>query len=357
MTKVKGMKIVVKSNDFMQEYIAVHGMLPKNELPKRMRHIPKRQIWIRDSNYHDKTSYKDIVQHESDELKLMGQGLTYQQAHEMAIQKHRPKLPVVYEHDHWVNTLTNARTTENVATRLNRYFTRHPKATLYEAYGAPKYKKGEKWAMQAEAIGKLYKKKMQVVKTKNLQGETVYYSPIHHKVVKKERMEQAKSFDYVDGIFHVSLYRMTVDGSRVYHTISTHVGRTITDAGDLDRLFAMLKRKWLPGAMQHTKHLSHKYPLGKVQRMYVRFRHTNYFTQYRHSLDGAVSLMNNRKPESDTHLMPGELIRAYKIYHSLLHTYHTVTIHDVKIYIRSWTSERTRGIAKTRLGVFKRNGD
>jgi hypothetical protein len=359
MTKVKGFKIVVKSDEFMKEYVAVHGMLPKNELPRRMKRIPKNQIWIRSSNYRNEegfTPYSEIVRHESDELKLMHQGLPYKDAHDAAIHKHHPKLPVIYEHDHWLNTITDEPTTQNVATRLNRYFAKNPKGTLYEAYGRPKYREKVKWIDQSQAVTKLYKKKTQVVRTKDVEGKDVYYSPLMKKIIQTKEVKEALKYDFVQGIFKVSLYRMTVDKTRVYHTITTHIGHTITDASELDEVFKVLKRDWVRQAMKITKEISVKYPLGKQQFMYVRFFHTMYFTQYKHSMDGSVDIMTYRQPNHNLDLMPAELQRAYKIYHSLLHTYHTVTIHDVRIYIRSWSNQYTKRIASKRLGVFKRNG-
>lgn len=362
MAHVKGFKVVVKSDNFMGEYQAVHGMLPRNELPKRMKRIPKRQIWIRRSNYenHDREvdySKDNILRHERHELNLMLQGIPYRDAHEAAIAKYRPHLPIVKERNRFLNTLTNNFVSDQTAAKINRYFMRHPKATMYQAYHRPIYNKDVKWADQPKAIQKLYRKKVQLVKTKDAEGRTVYFAPLTNKMVDREKAEKLLSYDFTEGRFKVSLYRLTAAKDRVYHTISFFVGKTVTDPGELDALFDALEKEWLPPAMELTKRIAKKYPLGKVMRMYARFRHTMYFTQYHHSMDGAVTIMINKKPVEDINLMPAEFRRAKHEYHKLLHTYHTVTIHDIKVYMRSWASRYTTSIAEKRLGVFKRNGD
>ena len=71
----------------MGDYIALHGLLPENELPVSLRHkIPENEIWIRKNVYDDPKRRERILQgHEKFELKLMEtKGLTYKQAHKRA---------------------------------------------------------------------------------------------------------------------------------------------------------------------------------------------------------------------------------------------------------------------------------
>jgi len=58
----------------MEEYIALHGLVPQNELPHSLRRkIPKDEIWIRSDKYND----KEIIEHESFKLSLMDASLSY----------------------------------------------------------------------------------------------------------------------------------------------------------------------------------------------------------------------------------------------------------------------------------------
>lgn len=79
-------KIIVKSNEEMGDYIALHGLVPQNELPVHLRHkIPENEIWIRENVYADPERRKSILAHEYAELDLMiTQGISYKEAHEKA---------------------------------------------------------------------------------------------------------------------------------------------------------------------------------------------------------------------------------------------------------------------------------
>jgi hypothetical protein len=79
-------KVIVKSNEEMGDYIALHGLVPQNELPIHLRHkIPENEIWIRENVYADIGRRRSILAHEYAELDLMiTQGIPYKEAHEKA---------------------------------------------------------------------------------------------------------------------------------------------------------------------------------------------------------------------------------------------------------------------------------
>jgi len=79
-------KVIVKSNEEMGEYIALHGLVPQNELPLQLRYkIPENEIWIRENVYADSERRKSILAHEYAELDLMvTRGIGYKEAHEQA---------------------------------------------------------------------------------------------------------------------------------------------------------------------------------------------------------------------------------------------------------------------------------
>lgn len=79
-------KVIIKSVEEMGEYIALHGLVPQNELPVNLRYkIPENEIWIRENVYADTERRKSILAHEYAELDLMiTQGMSYKEAHEKA---------------------------------------------------------------------------------------------------------------------------------------------------------------------------------------------------------------------------------------------------------------------------------
>ncbi len=79
-------KVIVKSNEEMGDYIALHGLVPQNELPMHLRYkIPENEIWIRENVYADIERRKSILAHEYAELDLMiTHGISYKEAHEKA---------------------------------------------------------------------------------------------------------------------------------------------------------------------------------------------------------------------------------------------------------------------------------
>jgi hypothetical protein len=95
--------VKVKPQSVMGDYIALHGLLPENELPVRLRHkIPENEIWIRKNVYDDPKRRERILQgHEKFELELMEtRGLTYKQAHKRA-QFHEK----IYKLEDWLGRL------------------------------------------------------------------------------------------------------------------------------------------------------------------------------------------------------------------------------------------------------------
>jgi hypothetical protein len=79
-------KIVVKSIEEMGDYIALHGLVPQNELPFHLRYkIPENEIWIRENVYADVDRRRSILAHEYAELDLMiSRAMSYKEAHENA---------------------------------------------------------------------------------------------------------------------------------------------------------------------------------------------------------------------------------------------------------------------------------
>jgi hypothetical protein len=265
---------------------------------------------------------------------------------------------VVKRKGKYYNTLTGKYTTEKTAKKLNRYFKEHPKGTLYEAHSQPTYKKHEKWEKQSNKIVDLYKKSIQAVETKDRFGNDVYFSPIMKKRITKAQMKEMEKYDFIEGQFHVSLYRMTADKGRVYHIIKSNIHRTfnIDDIEDFYQFQKRFKKLWLPEAMKLTQYIARHYPLHKHQVMYVAFNHEYYLTNYRQKESGAITVMKGRQPHRDINQMPSEIDNAFRMYAKLISEYSILTLKDVNIYIYSFATGETRVMSENRLGVFKRNG-
>jgi hypothetical protein len=84
--KPRVFKVKVKPRSVMGDYIALHGLVPTNELPKRLRgKIPSNEVWVRRDCVDTPLKVRKLLTHEEHELRLMTrQGLKYKAAHAKA---------------------------------------------------------------------------------------------------------------------------------------------------------------------------------------------------------------------------------------------------------------------------------
>lgn len=78
--------VIKKPRNFMYPYIAVHGELPKRELPQRMRHMHHNSIYIRDDVCRNPKREERILLHEYREMRIIEAhpGISYRKAHHKA---------------------------------------------------------------------------------------------------------------------------------------------------------------------------------------------------------------------------------------------------------------------------------
>lgn len=357
---ITGMRIKTVSKKKMGDYVAVHGKLPKNELPKRFKNIPKKDILIRGGL--TKKRRKEVLSHEKEEIPLMDKGMPYKKAHRKAdrILKQRKRGPVVIQKGRrYLNRLTGKYVSESTAMRLNKYFKKHPGGTLYEAQRRPIYKKKVDWGKQPKYIQNLYKKrKTQVVKTKDVHGKDVYFSPGMGKRVNKQIVQKAMKLNFTEGIFNVQLFRMSTNKQKVFHLIKTNIGFTLKEDDDLDRLEKKLTVDWLEQAMEITYRIAKKYPIAKRMIMHVSFNHDIFKTNVSSKDNGAVTIMEGFDPLRHIDMLPSELKRAFRIYHVLLQMYNVIMVKNVTIFIYSnRPTQETKMVAENRLGILNRNGN
>lgn len=331
---------------------------------------------VKDGSYiggwYDKESNKylieqvDVVSRKSDAIEL---GKKRKQKAIFDLQKfkeikihHKEKVsgisetsPIVeMQRDDYYNLLTGRKISKTVAKRLLSYFERHPDATLYEAYGGSKYDKTRPWKEHPESIKKVYEKDIQVIKTKDISGRDVYYNPLKQKKVSKQDYQKKQRFDYYDGDFKISLYRITADEYSVYHIIAYPIGKTMISEQQINEFFRLFKRYWTPDAKRIMKNLFIQHPLGKIMTMSIKFQVIWHLTQYGIQQDGAVTCGNVQFTPQHTQRINTYLEHAQKQFLAQLHNYKAFSILNVRINISALPTPLTRSLAKSRMGVIRR---
>lgn len=275
--------------------------------------------------------------------------------------KKRHSNVVVKRGNRYFNRISNKYVSKKTATRLNRYFKKHPGATLYEASGRPVYDKNKSWIEQSANLHKLLKKrKIQVIKTKNKKGKDVYFNPLLGKRISKKYVEKAMKYDYHEGRFYVQLYRLTATKDRVYHIITTNINKTIkeNEHEEIDRLFNGLTRSWMPEAKEIIQKIHRLHSLSNVSVIYMAFDHDIILTNYGQKDNGAVVIMKNRQPNKiNMQDFSEEMNRARLKYHALLVNYKIIMIKKVRIFIYCFVTDKTKALSELRMGVYKRNGN
>jgi hypothetical protein len=267
--------------------------------------------------------------------------------------------PVVKRKKRYYNTITGKYVSKNTAIRFNTYFKKHPGATLYEAMGRPVYDKDKPWIDQSDNLHSLLKKrKVQVIKTKNRHGKTVYFNPLLGKRITKEHVTKALKYDYHKGQFYVQLYRMTTTKDRVYHIITTNIDKTLEETDDIDKLFNRLKKSWMHEAKELIEEIHRQHSLSNVSVIYITFDHDIIMTNYNQKDNGAVIIMKNRQPNKiSIEDFSDELEKARITYKALLIRYRLIMVKKVRIFIYCFATHQNKALSELRLGVYKRNGD
>jgi len=359
---VTGMRIKTISKKKMGDYSALHGKLPKNELPKNLKKIPKKDILIR-GNIKGKRR-RAILQHEKEEIKLMDKGMKYKSAHNKTIKimrERKRKAPVIKKGNRYYNTMTGKYVTKKTGAKLNNYFKKHPGGTLYQAMGSPEYKKKTAWPEQSKFIQNIYKKrKTHVVKTRDRKGREVYYNPLTGKRVNKQIMKKVQSMDFTEGIFRVQLYRMATNSQRVYHILKSKVEMPLQDSSDVDSLYGLVRDQWLHRAMEIIPRIAEKYKLSKYMALTIMFSHEIYSARNTPKTLGYVDIIRYADPlnKADINSLPIGLKRAMVDYNNYLMKYSIIMVKNITIYISSnKPNPEALMFAKNRMGVINRNGN
>jgi len=257
----------------------------------------------------------------------------------------------------YINRLTGRPISRKTAQRLNQFFKEHPNATLYEANKGAVYNKNKSWAEQPEKLYKVYKRKNQMIKTKNKQGKDVYFSPLLDRKVNKSTMKKISKFDYDDSGFSIHLYRITANKERIYHILSFPLKRTLEEHEDINRLYSKLVGSWSDNASRIIKDIAQRYPIGKRDVMRMAFNHLIFTTSYGARDNGAVTcfahtMIMNANIEA---MMPDEILKVIYKYHQLLNNYSRIFVKEVNITIFNFSNEKSKALAETRIGILRGN--
>jgi hypothetical protein len=188
------------------------------------------------------------------------------------------KLPVIKKGKKYYNTLTNKYVSESYAKRINNYFKKYPKSNLVKAGGHGKYKKKRPLYEHERTLKrKMYGSGFQVYKTKDIKGQTIYYSPVHNKELSKKVIDYIEKLDYsIAKNVKVELFRMSRDRERIYHLITWTVDKSFNDS--------RIMELWIPYAEMiykkienEIKKIIRKYPIGYSKFPIIYAHVSNYF--------------------------------------------------------------------------------
>lgn len=141
--------------------------------------------------------------------------------------------PVIKKKDKWFNTLTDKYVSESYAKRVNNYFKKYPKGTLYKARGKGKYDKTKILSGHSQEVISLARKRgSQIVKTKTKEGKVVYYSPFQKEVLSEIMKKELEKIDLEYWVCgqraFVELFRLTRERDNIYHMITWNVNQRLS---------------------------------------------------------------------------------------------------------------------------------
>lgn len=177
---------------------------------------------------------------------------------------------VVKRKGKWINTITGRTVSESTAKRYNSYFRRNPKGFLSSAYGGYKYHKDIPLDKLSKKTRKLFYKDTQAIKTKDIKGKTVYYSPMLRTLVPTDVVKILDELDYTicDGKVIVKLFRLTRDNKHICHVFRWKVKKSWTSAFSLENWIYSQGIPIMNCILNEVYGVAKKYPVAKLQGMY-----------------------------------------------------------------------------------------
>jgi len=185
---------------------------------------------------------------------------------------------VIKKNKKWYNTITKRYVAESTAKRYNSYFKRNPKGNIAHAWGGYRYDKDIALDKLSKKTVKLFYSDTPVVKTKDIKGKTIHYSPITKTELPKVVIEKLDELDYTicDGMVKVKLYRLTRDNRQIYHVFRWSINKHWYNVFGLEDWIENYGIPVMNCILNHVHKVSKKYMLGKFQTIYGHFEQGYY---------------------------------------------------------------------------------
>ena len=266
------------------------------------------------------------------------------------------KLPVIRKNNKWFNTITNRYVTKTYANRINNYFIKNPESTLHEGTGHGKYDVDKSLTEHSKQIREMaWGKGTQLVKTKTLDGRTVYYSPFLKETASDEFLKHLKKLDYkiCGGDAQVELFRMTREKDNIYHIITWDVFQRLTSASTVEF--------WTPNAwhmyncmINEVKRIYKKYKFSKITLLYGHI--SCYFYSVYDGWEKGTCIGFVIPNQSGYKKMKDDYKKVLNWYRDKLEidAYHNIMVQKISFYLYDFSKNATdqqRQISKYRLGV------
>lgn len=255
----------------------------------------------------------------------------------------------------WYNTLSGRYVSESTAKRYNSFFKKNPKAALSRAYGGYKYQRKRRLAEHSESIHNLLHKKTQLVKTKDKKGRTVYYSPVHERLLTERQYKKFLKLDYAacNNRIQVHLYRLTKDRNNLYHVFNWKVNRQFRVGETLQAYWETTGWRTVKCLKREIKEVNSLHPLGDPLFFYghVSFKFYSeidwfpmattfgFYFPDRHGIDKTFEELDNI---------------LYDVIDKLSSmSYHLLLFDKISLYLYTFATEQNKQLAKYRLGVLQ----
>lgn len=275
----------------------------------------------------------------------------------VTLTKKKIKNIVIKRKGKWLNTLTGKIVKESTARRYNSYFRRNPEGHLADAYGGYKYKRDIPLEKLSKKTRKLFYSDTQAVKTKDIKGKTVYYSPMLKSFLPSDVVKILGELDYTicDNKCIVKLFRLTRDNKHICHVFRWRINKNWTNAFSLENWIYSQAVPMMNCILNEVYNIAKKYPVARLQAMYGHIE-LGYYSDI-DSYPASFTFAMGNRPETKRGIsefgkeFTDILVKA--LYKLESDAYRNFYIQNVTIYIYGGSiAGKTDIIAKYRKGVL-----
>jgi len=256
----------------------------------------------------------------------------------------------------YYNTLTKRYVSEPYAKRVNSYFKRNPKTTLYRASGHGEYKLEKPLSKHSKQIRQLaYGKKTQVIKTRTRKKKKVYYAPLKEEIVDVDVIKKMGKLEYKifnDKIF-VELYRQTRERDSLYHIITWEVNKSFNSPAVLE-IWKESNRGTYIKIINKLFKISKQHKLSNSASIYGHIGFYSYSKYYGREFGKTFGMVYIRKSGYDILLKNYEELMDYISNKLKNDAYRSIAILTISFYITEWkrsSFETAKKISEYRIGV------